>query len=223
LKIPKVKPLLESERNQYLAATPHLNHNAEDFQKWLTKKKLRRRAGEGDVEFARRVLGKMVETFTYKHPFNHDGKATTTCKTQVGDCGCMSSVFVSALRANGIPARELVGRYAESSKGDDYKTHARAEFYAEKVGWIPVDPTYALSDKAHLGLMHFGQDRGDLLIMHLDGSLIVDTRTFGKQTAVRLQGVAFWASGGGSFEGSRSSETWTVRKLPLPKAPTKSR
>jgi transglutaminase-like putative cysteine protease len=66
-----------------------------------------------------------------------------------GKCADLGSLFVGLARASGIPAREVYGiRVAESSQfkslgksGDITKAqHCRAEFYAEGIGWVPVDP-----------------------------------------------------------------------------------
>lgn len=55
---------------------------------------------------------------------------------KAGNSGDLSSVFISLLRAKGIPARHLVGFTLD---GEDHK---RAEFYLERYGWIPVDVAY---------------------------------------------------------------------------------
>ncbi len=50
-----------------------------------------------------------------------------------GDCGNQASVFISILRAKGIPARHVVLVRTGS-------VHVRAEFYLPSYGWIPADP-----------------------------------------------------------------------------------
>ena len=67
-----------------------------------------------------------------------------------GKCGDLNALFVALCRAVGVPARDVYGvRVADSQRG--YKSlgkagditraqHCRAEFYAQNVGWIPVDP-----------------------------------------------------------------------------------
>src|SRR5207248_1997886 len=83
----------------------------------------------------------------------------------------LAGVFVCALRANDIPARQMVGRMVKSQTPIDkppYGAHSRAEFFAEGVGWVPVDPTFGLGDKTPSGLTQFGNDAGDFLVLHLD-------------------------------------------------------
>ena len=50
-----------------------------------------------------------------------------------GDCGNQASIFISILRAKGIPARHVVLCRVGSA-------HVRAEFYLAGYGWIPADP-----------------------------------------------------------------------------------
>ena len=57
--------------------------------------------------------------------------------TMTGDCGNYSSVFISLLRAKGIPARHVVMVHGSL---DEF--HVRAEFYLPAYGWIPADPTW---------------------------------------------------------------------------------
>jgi transglutaminase-like putative cysteine protease len=68
-----------------------------------------------------------------------------------GKCADLNGLFVGLCRSLGIPARDVYGiRVASSKLG--YKSlgassatitksqHCRAEFFAEGVGWVPVDP-----------------------------------------------------------------------------------
>jgi transglutaminase-like putative cysteine protease len=55
-----------------------------------------------------------------------------------GDCGNLSSLFITLLRCKQVPAREVI-----------VPNHVWAEFYLERQGWIPVDPTFKLFGKAN--------------------------------------------------------------------------
>jgi len=68
-----------------------------------------------------------------------------------GKCADLNGLFVGFARSLGIPARDIYGiRVASSAFG--YKSlgpstpviskaqHCRAEFFAEGIGWVPVDP-----------------------------------------------------------------------------------
>jgi transglutaminase-like putative cysteine protease len=223
---PKVAALGKEERQLFLASTARLNHDATEFRDWLKVNKLRRGARETDVDFALRVFLVIQRKFTYKRPFDHDGKATSTCKAGKGDCGCISTVFVCACRANNIPARELCGRWADSARGDDSKCHCKAEFYAKDVGWVPVDATLGMNTPGPAGLQFFGNDPGDFVVLHLDGDVKVDSIHFGVADSARLQGVMYWATAsGGNFNNSEAREDWQVKTSPPPerrKGPTPS-
>src|SRR5262249_38411886 len=128
------------ERRLALAQGRQFDFGAEAFRRWLDGHALRRNAGEGEVDFARRVFLAIKESFTYAFSPRMDRHASRLCAAGESDCGGMSVVFVSALRARGIPARVLVGRWAQSSatqlNGKVFdQQHVKAEFYAEGVGW----------------------------------------------------------------------------------------
>src|SRR5439155_8040092 len=68
-----------------------------------------------------------------------------------GKCADLNGLFVGFARSLGVPARDVYGiRVASSALG--YKSlgpstpviskaqHCRAEFFAEGIGWVPVDP-----------------------------------------------------------------------------------
>jgi hypothetical protein len=219
-KPPRVAPLPPETKQFFLAPSETLDFKSKEFQKWLEARALRRAARESDFEFAQRVFLQISKAFTYQWPVPHDGKASSTCRAARGDCGCVSAVFVSALRAGGIPARALVGRWATSQvpprkpgEQPDYQTHVKAEFFAEGIGWVPVDPTQALSDKSPTGLRFFGHDPGDFLVQHVDFDVLVDTIHFGRQRCSAMQGIPYWTTGSGSLDGTKTQENWQVRTV----------
>jgi transglutaminase-like putative cysteine protease len=126
-------------------------------------------------------------------------------------------LFVAAMRANGIPARSLVGKWAASMKpgvviGDipNAMQHVKAEFYADGVGWVPVDQSAAvLQDKSADELAHFGKDPGDFLAFHVDFELTLDTGPFGRDT-FRSLWFACWPTGTGDANDRRQREDWQV-------------
>lgn len=109
---------------------------------------------KGDVEKARAIYEWIVEN-TYRDAKVRgcgvgDVKFMLENKSFGGKCGDLNALFVALARASGIPARDVYGiRVADSKRG--YKSlgksgeitkaqHCRAEFYAQNIGWIPVDP-----------------------------------------------------------------------------------
>jgi len=77
------------------------------------------------------------------------GDAVWACDSKHGNCTDFHSPFIGVLRADGIPARFDIGfPIAENKdKGDIAGYHCWAEFYAPKIGWIPVDISEAWKAK----------------------------------------------------------------------------
>jgi len=107
-----------------------------------------------DVQRARAIYEWTVEN-TFRDPKTRgcgagDVKAMLETGALSGKCADLNALFVALCRAAGVPARDVYGvRVVESPRG--YKSmgrlgditkaqHCRAEFYAQDVGWVPVDP-----------------------------------------------------------------------------------
>ena len=108
-----------------------------------------------DVEKARAIYEWVVEN-TFRDPKTRgcgwgDIKSMLETKNYGGKCGDLNAMFVGLARSVGVPARDVYGlRVAPSVHG--YKSlgvgspnvtraqHCRAEFFAQGVGWVPVDP-----------------------------------------------------------------------------------
>ncbi|MBO4476348.1 MAG: transglutaminase domain-containing protein [Bacteroidales bacterium] len=109
-------------------------------------------SGGDIVAYARKCL-----EWTYANM--HYGNTNTGLHTiddlmqsMTGDCGNYASVFISLLRAKGIPARHVVMVHGSL---DEY--HVRAEFYVPAYGWIPADPTW--------GKDYFGVFEGKYIVV----------------------------------------------------------
>jgi transglutaminase-like putative cysteine protease len=108
-----------------------------------------------DVEKGRGIYEWIVEN-TFRDPKTR-GCGTGNIKAMIesgnlgGKCADLNGLFVAFCRSLGIPARDVYGiRVASSAHG--YKSlgasspviskaqHCRAEFFAEGLGWVPVDP-----------------------------------------------------------------------------------
>jgi transglutaminase-like putative cysteine protease len=106
-----------------------------------------------DVEKARAIYEWIVEN-TFRDPKVRGcglGDVKTMLETRYfgGKCADLNALFVGLARAAKVPARDLYGiRVADSNEfkslgksGDISKAqHCRAEFYAARYGWVPVDP-----------------------------------------------------------------------------------
>jgi len=180
--------LRKAEREVYLASDEPVDHAAPAFREWL---KFHREPRESDVEFARRVYSALAESFEYRWEVGSDNRASVVCQRGWGHCGQLANLFAAVLRANGIPARTLVGRWAQSSgpAGDRFRDrdHVKAEFYASDAGWVPVDLSSAIVRRDVPG--HFGQDRGDFIVLHYDSVLLDRPRSLQSMQCPRGFGV----------------------------------
>jgi transglutaminase-like putative cysteine protease len=77
------------------------------------------------------------------------GDAVWACDSKRGNCTDFHSPFIGVLRADGIPARFDIGfpLPENKDKGDIPGYHCWAEFYASKIGWVPVDISEAWKAK----------------------------------------------------------------------------
>ena len=215
---PKFAALDDPERKLYLVATTDLNFADPAFQKWLDTAKLKRGAKETDVDFARRVFEQIRGIGKYEYGGKIDRRASVVCGTGRTDCGGFSQLFTAAMRANGIPARSLFGRWAESAKPDAkigkieyFQWHVIAEFYADGIGWVPVDlASTVVQDKPGTPTRHFGIEHGTFLTQHIDGNLLVDSIRFGIADLQNIQQPSWWVSGGGKVDGAKTTEGWKV-------------
>lgn len=213
-----VPDLSEQDRRTFLADTPHFQHGSPTFRRWRDAASLRRRPTEGEVDFARRVFLHLVTHFQYEYLGEQDRSAAAVCKAGKSDCGGLAVLFATVLRAEGIPARTLAGRWAKSADPDGKlgtvtyrQEHIIAEFFAQGVGWVPADLSSAiLHDRSKEKLAHFGNDPGLFLTLHLDADLMVETPRFGVRRMPLLQRASYWAWGAGSVDGAVMDEAWNV-------------
>ena len=110
------------------------------------------RAGGDIIGFARMCHEWTFANMTYGNMNTGLHSITSLMKTMTGDCGNYSSVFISLLRAKGIPARHVVMVHAQK---DEF--HVRAEFFLPSYGWIPADPTW--------GNEYFGVFEGNYIVV----------------------------------------------------------
>jgi transglutaminase-like putative cysteine protease len=72
------------------------------------------------------------------------GDSERACDVQKGNCTDFHSLFISLARAEGIPARFVIGfPLKKDPTGTIPGYHCWAEFWLEGVGWVPVDASEA--------------------------------------------------------------------------------
>jgi len=140
-----------------------------------------------------------TENFTYGNPGIGFRYMDDIMTSRVCDCGNLSSVFISLLRAQGIPSHHLVLIRPHDQSGP---YHAYAEFYLENYGWLPVDVTYKLGN-------HTGDYFGKVEASHTGAivssgvNLDIDTGLNGIQTIRGLQTYTYsyiYASGSSAHQ-----------------------
>jgi transglutaminase-like putative cysteine protease len=200
-----------TERAAALASNTISDWTSEAFQRGLDSAGLRPRAGEHALAFAHRVLHH-VRSLRYAYTNDLDRCASAVLANGASDCGGLGGLTVATLRAAGIPARLLVGRWAksadpaESLEGLPYRQwHVKLEFHLDGIGWIPADAAVGMNDPA----AWFGVQNADFVVMHVDPVIKVDT-LFGERELTWAQGIAFWVRGEGDFEQMVVDEQWIV-------------
>jgi transglutaminase-like putative cysteine protease len=212
--------LPEDERRLSLRPTRQIDYANKAIENWAAKVGLKDRAAEeGEIDYAHRVFQAIVATCQYEYRNEQDRAASHVAMAGRSDCGGLCNLFVALLRAHGIPARTLAGRWAFSARPgqrmgevDYFQEHIKAEFFAQGVGWIPIDLSSATlyegpSEKSR----YFGNDPGTFVTIHLDSELTFDTIYFGSKTMNLLQKASYWVTGLGSLAGVVISENWLVR------------
>jgi hypothetical protein len=219
-KPPKVEPLSAAERKLYLRSTPILNFDAAGFKKWLADNDLVKKKDESDLEYGKRVFVHIVSKFDYEYRQQVEWTASEVCKAGKSECGGLSTTFTAALRSQGIPTRIRVGRWAMSAKKGDrigevgfLQQHMWPEFYCAGIGWVPVDPSVAITSKAPDPVEWFGKDLGLFLTLHLDPEVVFDSVFAGKKTELSLQSAGFFVNGTGQLDKVMIGSDWLVRKV----------
>jgi transglutaminase-like putative cysteine protease len=83
--------------------------------------------------------------------YDHDGPdwgrgdAVWACNSKHGNCTDFHSLFIAMARAAGIPARFEIGfpLPGNAHEGAISSYHCWAEFYIDRVGWVPIDASEA--------------------------------------------------------------------------------
>jgi transglutaminase-like putative cysteine protease len=202
-----------AERSLYTSATGVMDFQSAAFQDWLTQQNLRRGISESDISLAWRAFNAIRKCYSYRYLSGQDRRLSALSPLRETDCGGLSLMFVGTLRANGIPARVLFGRWAHSGSivaGLDNSVHVRSEFYAKGVGWIPVEMSGATSSKLADPMLFFGSYNADFVTLHVDTDLVFDSIWFGDKQIEYMQQPVFWATGTGTTSGCEVVSTWRV-------------
>ncbi len=97
---------------------------------------------ETDKEKARAIFYYIVKNYRYVYPPSCRG-TKSFLELKEGDCGEFSMLFTALCRALNIPARTVVGSWANGKM----EGHVWNEFFIEGEGWISVDTSMAFIQK----------------------------------------------------------------------------
>ncbi len=212
----RVDELTSLERFEYTQATPDHDYKSPTFQQWLTANGLRRYPNERDLNFARRVFDCIRANYTYQFDRHQNRHPSYICTINWTDCCGLSDLFVSALRANGIPAVTLLGHLAASSGPNDHEQcHVKSQFYADGIGWVPVEMSGAVSNKARPAADYFGHQGGNFIALAMDSDVYYDTGLRGVQEYTDLQDFALWFRGSGDYSTNNRTVMWEVVVKPV--------
>lgn len=203
--------LTKEDRDFCLASNKTCNHESKEVQAWLERLALRRGSAERDLEFAFRAFQRFRKELAYRCDENQSRSASQVCKDRWSDCGGIANLYVATLRANNVPARVLPGRLTTSGEGPSASCHVKSEFYAESIGWIPVEVTSAVAFKSSPDVNFFGVDDGSHLAFHTDTDLIFDTKVAGMQPVPFGQWIHYWVDGSGTWKNHTRKVKWDVQ------------
>jgi transglutaminase-like putative cysteine protease len=103
-----------------------------------------------DLEMARAIYNHVVATVKYDKTGKGWGRGDIyyACDARRGNCTDFHAIFIGYARAMGIPARFSIGfpLPLERGYGSISGYHCWAEFYAQGIGWIPIDASEAGKD-----------------------------------------------------------------------------
>jgi transglutaminase-like putative cysteine protease len=165
-KAPSITVKFDCVRKEHLRPTPALTGAAPlsgaERARWLAPDRLvpiddtiRKWAGEvvaaaharTDLEMARAIYDHVVATVKYDKTGKGWGRGDIyyACDARRGNCTDFHAIFIGYARAMGIPARFSIGypMPAERGAGSIAGYHCWAEFYANGIGWIPIDASEA--------------------------------------------------------------------------------
>lgn len=145
------------------------------------------------LDYARKCYEYVALNFRYMNPLTGLHPLTELLQNGGGDCGNLSSIFVSLLRYKGIPARHIVTVRPNGTY------HVWADFYLEKYGWVPVDVTYKNSNPKG---DYFGKFDGYGIVMTSKVWLPIDKGNGEIYNSEILQNYNWWIwyNGGSKFD-----------------------
>lgn len=202
-----------SDSGSYLGTSATMDYDDPGFSQWLDQKGLHRQQGERTMQFAHRVYTYLIANATSGGDTSsyEARRPSQVCKSMSSDCGGLSLLFVAVMRANGVGARTLFGRWAITQSDSYGQYHVIAEFYADNVGWVPVDVGRAVANHPEDPYAFFGNTDGQFLAFHVDTDL---QPAAGFQHAWAQYLLLRWTGDGDFWRDFNLDSQWTVQLGP---------
>jgi transglutaminase-like putative cysteine protease len=138
-------PLSPADRARWLAPDRLVPIDGQ-IKKWA-KEVVDSAHAHTDLEMARAIYDHVVATVKYDKTGKGWGRGDIyyACDARRGNCTDFHAIFIGYARAMGIPARFSIGFPLPTERGNGSIAgyHCWAEFYAEGIGWIPIDASEA--------------------------------------------------------------------------------
>ena len=143
-------PLSTAEKTRWLAPDRMVPLD-DTIRKWAAEVVAAAHA-HTDLEMARAIYDHIVATVKYDKTGKGWGRGDIyyACDARRGNCTDFHAIFIGYARAMGIPARFSIGFPLPSERGHGSIAgyHCWAEFYAQGIGWIPIDASEAAKNPA---------------------------------------------------------------------------
>ena len=195
-KIGKIFPYVKS-RSEYKVYTRKIHERGKDASgtlrewddlqiPWIRQTSRRILADtHGDtLAYIRRAYERVSEEFEYYDddaPGVHPSNLLQSIESKRGHCGLRHRVFVTLLRAAGIPAR------TKNCNRPSGSPHVWAEFYLERYGWMPVNLARKAGD-----FRRFGMYDDHCIVWNNDSCLDVKSPTGRECRVVQSRGCWYW-------------------------------
>lgn len=142
-------------------------------QAFIRDKKLSRASVVSNCRFAAEAL-EVVRKLRYSTNQQAQLVASEVVSQGIGTCGGLVNVYVAVLRANGVPARQVVGLAVNPDKPTQALLHAVAEFHTTTMGWLPVDVAKAADEAVRDAATFVGNDPGWFIGLYYGDEVILD-------------------------------------------------
>jgi transglutaminase-like putative cysteine protease len=179
--------LLKADEGTADALPPHLARFLQADRLVPVKGKLKEladgntRGMDGTVQKAHALYEFVFRTVRYDKSGTGWGRGDSlwVCDSRHGNCTDFHSLFISLVRAEGIPARFEIGfPLPAASSGTVPGYHCWAEFFVNGPGWVPVDISEAWKDPAKRDYF-FGSLDSNRVQFSLGRDLVLEPRQDG--------------------------------------------